>query len=358
MEFGSDNTAGVHPAIMAAMAEANVGHMPSYGGDFWTARATAMLRDLFEIDVSVFLVTTGTAANALALSALTASHGTVFCHRDSHLNTDECGAPEFFTGGAKLTLLEGFGAKLTAPVITAARRDFRRGFHQQMPMAVSITQASEMGLVYTASEIADIGAACGELGLRLHMDGARFANALSASNSTAAACTWRAGVDVVTFGATKNGAMGAEAVIFFDPGLAAQFDYRIKRGGQVYSKGRFLGAQMVAYLEQDLWLDNARHANAMAALLAAGLSAVPGVSLPMPTQANEVFAILPRALHAALQAEGARYSEWPRLPSGIARIDADSVLARFVTSFATTPEEVDRLTSSASAFATKILAQA
>jgi len=349
MEFASDNTAGVHPAIMAALALANEGPAPSYGADPWSARAAQALRDVFETEARVVLVATGTAANALALSALTPAYGTVFCHRDSHLNTDECGAPEFFTGGAKLTTLAGFGGKVSVDEIERSRRDFRRGFHQQMPAAVSITQASELGLVYAAEEVGEIGAYCRAHGLKLHMDGARFANALAASNASAAALTWRAGVDVMTFGATKNGAMGVEAVVFFDPALADHFDYRVKRGAHVISKSRFLGAQMAAYLENGLWLDNARHANAMAARLAAGLAGVPGVALPVPTQANEVFAILPRPLHDALQAAGAHYYEWPRLASGLAPIGADQAFVRMVCSFRTDPAEVDQLIAAARA---------
>ncbi|MFG1424544.1 threonine aldolase family protein [Roseixanthobacter glucoisosaccharinicivorans] len=349
MEFASDNTAGVHPAIMAALAQANEGPAPSYGADPWSARAAQALRDVFETEARVFLVATGTAANALALSALTPAYGTVFCHRDSHLNTDECGAPEFFTGGAKLTTLEGFGGKLSVDEIERSRRDFKRGFHQQMPAAVSITQASELGLVYTAEEVGEIGAYCRAHGLTLHMDGARFANALAASNASPAELTWKAGVDVMSFGATKNGAMGVEAVVIFDPALADHFDYRVKRGAHVISKGRFLGAQMAAYLEDGLWLETARHANAMAARLAAGLAGVPGVALPLPTQANEVFAILPRPLHDALQAAGAHYYEWPRLASGLAPIEADRAFVRLVCSFRTESAEVDRLVASAHA---------
>ncbi|MFG1423355.1 threonine aldolase family protein [Roseixanthobacter liquoris] len=349
MEFASDNTAGVHPTILAALAQANEGPAPSYGADPWSARAADLLREVFETEAQVFLVATGTAANALALSALSPPFGTIFCHRDSHLNTDECGAPEFFTGGAKLTTLEGFGGKLSVDEIERSRRDFKRGFHQQMPAAVSITQASELGLVYGADEVGEIGAYCRAHGLTLHMDGARFANALAASNASAAELTWKAGVDIMTFGATKNGAMGAEAVVVFDPARAEHFAYRVKRGAHVISKSRFLGAQMVAYLEGGLWRETARHANAMAARLAAGLAGVPGVALPVPTQANEVFAILPRPLHDALQAAGAHYYEWPRLASGLAPIGPDAAFVRLVCSFRTDPAEVDRLVAAAHA---------
>ncbi|GGF78161.1 L-threonine aldolase [Azorhizobium oxalatiphilum] len=345
MEFGSDNVAGVHPAIFAAMQAANTGPARSYGADPWTERAVARLREIFETDLTAFLVATGTGANALALSAVTPPFGTVFCHREAHINTDECGAPELFTGGAKLTALDGPGCKLTLEALEQARADFVRGFHQQLPAAVSITQATELGQVYEAGEVAGIGAWCRAHGLRLHMDGARFANALVATNASAAELTWKAGVDVLSFGATKNGALAAEAIVFFDAALAEQFRYRLKRGAQVISKGRFLGAQMLAYLEDDLWLSNARHANAMAARLAAGLAGVPGVRLPLAVPANEAFVVLSGALHARLQAAGAHYHLWPG--DGAGRLGPDEVLARFVCAFLTTPDEVDGLIAAA-----------
>ncbi|WP_029354459.1 beta-eliminating lyase-related protein [Bosea sp. 117] len=349
MEFASDNTAMVHPAILAALNAANAGTAASYGADDWTRRAMARLEEVFETRIRGFFVGTGTAANALALSAIASPVGTVLCHGEAHINTDECGAPELLTGGAKLTPVEGTGCKVDVDTLDGALRPFVRGFHQQAPQAVSITQATELGMVYEAEEVAAIGAFCRARGLRLHMDGARFANALVSTGASAADLTWKAGVDVMSFGATKNGAMGVEAVVFFDTALAEAFEYRVKRSGHVVSKGRFLGAQMLAYLEGDLWLANAHHANAMADRLAGGLVAVAGVRLALPVQANEVFAIFPAGLHARLQAAGAHYYDWPGERIGDDGPRAGEVLVRLVTSFATRPEEIDNLLAHARA---------
>ncbi|MBS7538996.1 threonine aldolase family protein [Ancylobacter lacus] len=343
MEFASDNTSGVHPRILDAILAANAGPVASYGADPFTAAARRALADLFETEVHVTLVTTGSAANSLALSALVPPHGTVFCHGEAHINTDECGAPELFTGGAKLTPVSGRAAKITPEAIARVHRNFVRGFHQQLPAAVSITQATEFGAVYTAAEIAEIGAYCRAHGLHLHMDGARFANAVASTGARPADLTWKAGVDALSFGATKNGAMGVEAVVFFNAALAERFDFRVKRTGHVLSKGRFLGAQMAAYLADGLWLENARHANAMAARLAAGLSTLAGVRLATVPEANEVFAILPRPLHEALTASGAHYYDWPGDGPDGGGIGPDEVLVRFVCSFLTAEAEVDRL---------------
>ncbi len=345
MEFASDNTSGVHPRILDALLAANAGAVASYGADPFTAAARQALAEVFETKVEVALVTTGSAANSLALAALVPPHGTVFCHGEAHINTDECGAPELFTGGAKLTPVAGRAAKITPEAIARVHRNFVRGFHQQLPAAVSITQATEFGAVYTAGEVAAIGAYSRAHGLHLHMDGARFANAVASGGASPAALTWQAGVDVLSFGATKNGAMGVEAVVFFNPALAERFAFRVKRTGHVLSKGRFLGAQMAAYLADGLWLDNARHANAMATRLAAGLSPVPGVRLATAPEANEVFALLPRPLHEALTAQGAHYYDWPGEGPDGGGIGPDEVLVRFVCSFLTTAEEVDRLTT-------------
>ncbi|WP_029004884.1 threonine aldolase family protein [Azorhizobium doebereinerae] len=350
MEFASDNTSGVHPAILEAIARANAGPAPSYGADPWTARATALLREVFETDIRAFLVATGTAANAFALSALAPPFGTVFCHREAHINTDECGAPELFTGGAKLTPVDGAGCKISPEGLGKVQADFVRGFHQQAPAAVSITQATELGQVYSVAEVAAIGGFCRARGLSLHMDGARFANALATMNATAADLTWKAGVDVLSFGATKNGAMGVEAVVFFDTARAERFEYRLKRGAQVVSKSRFLGAQMAAYLEGGLWLENARHANGMAARLAEGLRAVPGVRLPLATEANAVFAVLPQDLHAHLLAAGAHYHAWPGDGAGPEPLPPHEVFVRFVCSYATAAEEVGALLEQARRF--------
>lgn len=343
MEFASDNTAGAHEAIMAALAEANEGRAKSYGYDSWSKRAEEALSNVFEREVSAFLVLTGTAANALALSAIVPSYGAVICHEEAHLHTDECGAPELFSGGAKLMALSSAGGKISAALVAQTLDGLVRGEHESKPAAVSITQLSELGTAYSLAEIGAIGKLCKGRGLRLHMDGSRFANALAAMGCKPADMTWRAGVDVMSFGATKNGALALEAVIFFDQSLAVDFRYRRKRAGQLLSKSRFLGAQMLAYLENGLWLKNAEHSNAMARLLAEKLARVEGVRLPLATQGNQVFAIMPRRLYEAMLKEGARYYAWPARGSSVAGIEEGECLARFVASYQTTKQEVAAL---------------
>ena len=311
MNFGSDNVSGVHDAILDALREANAGTAVAYGHDDWTARAVARLRDVFECDLSAYLVVTGTAANALALAACCPPHGAVVCHHEAHITTDECGAPEMFTGGAKLMGVRGAAGKLTPAAVTAMLATMGRGEHEQRPSVLSLSQATELGTVYTPAEVAALAELARAQHMHLHMDGARFANALVRLGCTPAELTWKAGVDVLSFGATKNGALGVEAVVFFDRSLTDDFLYRRKRAGHLVSKGRYLGAQMLAYLDGDLWLGNARHANTLADRLAAGLRTLPGVRLPLPVEANEVFAIVPRAVHEKLRADGARYLEWP-----------------------------------------------
>ncbi len=351
MNFASDNQYGVHPAIMAALEEANYGTASSYGGDDWTAKAEAALCEVFERDVKSFLVVTGTAANALSLSAITPPYGAIFAHAEAHSNIDECGAPELLTGGAKIIGLDTPGGKITPDAIDVRLKSFIRGVHDPKPSAVTITQASELGTVYSPAEIAAIAELSRRHGMRLHMDGARFANALVASGVSPAGLTWKAGVDVLSFGATKNGAMALEAVIFFDPGLAEDFGWRRMRSAQLLSKSRYLGAQMLAYLKDDLWLMNARHANAMAARLAAGLIALPQVRLPEKPQANEVFCIMPVALQQHLEAAGAIFHEWPAGGPETRDMASDETFARFVLSYATAPEDVDKLLATAAAWA-------
>jgi threonine aldolase len=311
----------------------------SYGADDWTKRAEQRLGEVFEREVSAFLVVTGTAANALALSAMVPPYGALLCHADAHIMVDECGAPELFTGGAKLIGLDEPGGKITPLAIERTLDGFVRGEHDPKPAAVSITQASEFGTVYTPAEIEAISELARRRGLRLHMDGARFANALVSLAVTPAEATWKVGVDAMSFGATKNGAMALEAVVFFDPSLAEDFCYRRMRAGQLLSKGRFLGAQMLAYLDDDLWLDNARHANAMAQRLAKGVAASARARLALPAEANEVFAIIPQDLHDELAPAGVTYHQWP----GTDHAGPGEILARFVASYLTTPEDVDRL---------------
>jgi len=338
MNFASDNTAPVAPAILDALAEASRGYARGYGNDDWTAALERRFCEIFERQVAAFLVPTGTAANALALAQVSPPWGAVLCHADSHIVTDECGAPEFFANGVKLVGLPGSGGKITIDSL----RETLGGYgghspHQVVPSALSITQATEAGTIYRTNEIVALAEITRQRSVAVHMDGARFANALVRLNATPAEMTWRSGVDVLSFGATKGGALAAEAVIFFDPAAAAFFGERRKRGGHLLSKHRFMAAQFLAYLANDRWLDLARHANGMADRLANALSTI-GLQPVWPVEANLVFVILPRALDAKLRAAGADY--YVR-NSGSLEIGADHVLVRLVTSFATAAEDVE-----------------
>ena len=339
MNFSSDNTAPVAPEILDAIVRANEGFAPGYGADPWTAAVERRFSEIFERDVAVFLVPTGTAANALALAHVAPPWGVVLCHAESHIATDECGAPEFFGAGLKLVGLPGAGAKITPDALTAALKGYgRHSPHQMIASTLSLTQASEAGTVYRPDEIAALCAIAHERALAVHMDGARFANALIRLEVTPAQMTWRSGIDVLSFGATKAGALAAEAVVFFDTARAAFFAERRKRAGHLLSKHRFLAAQFDAALAEDRWLNLARHANAMADRLAQKLAAI-GLAPAWPVEANLVFVALPRALDARLKAAGARY--YVR-PSESLEVDIDRVLVRLVTSFATREDEVDR----------------
>ena len=345
LDFASDNVVGASDPIAEAIGEAaRAGSEGTYGADRWTLEAKARLENIFERSLDVHLVATGTAANAIALAALTSPWGGVLCHANAHVNTDECGAPEFFTAGAKLFGIPGYNGKITPPALTACLAGFpRRGVRQVEPMALSLSQATECGTVYRPAEIAALATIAHEAGLAVHMDGARFANALVACDCTPAELTWRVGVDILSFGATKNGALACEAVVAFDADRSRPLDVIRKRSGHTFSKSRLLGAQMAAYLRGDHWLDLARHANAMAARLAAGLAAQ-GHRLPWPCEANEVFAIIADAVHTELQAAGAHYYEWEStlLPSEAAP-SGDERFVRLICSFATAPDHVDHL---------------
>jgi threonine aldolase len=287
-QFASDNYAGVCPEAWSAMAEANKGSAAAYGEDAWTERASEAFRKLFETHCDVFFVFNGTAANALALSALCQSFHSVICSSVAHVETDECGAPEFFSNGAKLLVASTENGKLT-PEAVRAMATSRSDIHFPKPSVVTITQATETGQVYSIDEIKALSATCRELGLRVHMDGARFANACASLGCAPADLTWKAGVDVLCFGGTKNGMAVGEAILFFDPQLARDFDYRCKQAGQLASKMRFLAAPWVGMLESGAWLANAAHANACARRLAAQIAEVPGVSAMFPVEANAVF---------------------------------------------------------------------
>jgi threonine aldolase len=339
VNFASDNTAPVAPAILAALTEANQGYARGYGSDDWTKDVERRLSEVFERDVAAFLVPTGTAANALALAHVSPPWGVVLCHAESHIATDECGAVEFFGGGLKLVGLAGAGGKITPAVLEKALAGYGgHSPHQMIPSALSITQASEAGTIYRVDEIAELAEIAHGRSLAVHMDGARFANALVRLNASPAQLTWRSGVDVLSFGATKGGAMAAEAVVVFDPARAAYLGERRKRAGHLLSKHRFIAAQFLAYLAGDCWLTLARHANAMADRLAAQLTGV-GLEPVWPVEANLVFAVLPRGLDAKLQAGGANY--YVRSSESL-DVGTDHVLVRLVTSFATTDADITR----------------
>jgi threonine aldolase len=339
MYFASDNTAGVAPEILAALTKANTGYAFGYGNDEWTRRVEAKFAEIFEKEVAVFLVPTGTAANALSLAHVTPPWGAVLCHEMSHIAVDECGAPEFFGGGIKLVGLPGDDAKISAATLRAALEGgLWGGPHHVSPGALSLSQATECGTIYRVAELRELCDIAHARGMMVHVDGARIGNALARMNVAAAEMTWKAGIDVLSFGATKGGAMGAEAVIFFDPARAKHMQDRRKRGGALASKHRFVAAQIEAYLEDDLWLRLCRHANAMADALAEGLTAA-GCKPVWPVEANEIFAPITRETDERLKAAGAMYYPWPG--SG-PDVGPGRVLVRLVTSFQTTNEDVER----------------
>ncbi|WP_395636437.1 threonine aldolase family protein [Sphingorhabdus sp.] len=331
MRFFSDNAAPVHPAVMQAMADAN--HIDTaYDGDQWSAQLDAAFSAVFGRDVAVLWVATGTSANCLALASLVQPHQGVICHREAHIEVDECGAPGFYTAGAKLMLVEGDGAKVTPETVEACLNGIRNDVHQVQAAALSITNATEYGMVYSPAEVAALGALCHDRGLSLHMDGARFANAVATLGCAPADVTVNAGVDVLSFGFVKNGGMGAEALVYFDPALADAARYRRKRAGHLQSKGRFLAAQLLAMLENDMWLINARSANAAAQIIADAAAE----RLLYPVQANEIFLRLTPAEAAALRAQGFDFYDW-----GV--VDDDWGAARLVTSWQHTEADVTPL---------------
>jgi len=337
--FSSDNTAGICPEALAAINATNRDHVASYGDDSTTARAKSMFRDLFETDCDVFFVFNGTAANALALSAACQRHQSIFCHEHAHVDTDECGAPEFFTGGSKVIPLGGENGKLDPAAIEEATHR-GHGIHYPKPGAISLTQSTELGTVYSLDEIAALSAIANKHALTLHMDGSRFANAMVAlrdqHRTTPAEATWRAGIDVLSFGGTKNGMLTTEAVVFFNRELAHDFDYRVKQSGQLASKQRFAAAQWVAMLENDAWLRQAAHANTMAQRLSAGFAALPGCRLQFPTDVNGVFIEMPTGLADGLAARGWEF--YPFIgPHGY----------RLMCGWDTRPEDVDAILATA-----------
>ncbi|TVR52275.1 MAG: low specificity L-threonine aldolase [Puniceicoccaceae bacterium] len=329
--FASDNTSGICPEAFAALLEANEGFLPSYGEDAWTQRAADLIRETFEKDCEVFFVFNGTAANSLALASLCRSYHSVICHREAHVEKDECGAAEFFSNGTKILLGDGRHGKLDTDSIEELVTR-RTDIHYPKPRVVSLTQPTELGTVYSPDHLGRISEVARRHGLAVHMDGARFANACASLDLPPRALTWEAGVDVLCLGGTKNGLAVGEAVVFFDRALAAEFDYRCKQAGQLCSKMRFLAAPWVGMLAEGAWLRHARHANTSARRLADGLAALPGVKILCPVEANAVFAQLPPAL-----ADGLGENGWH-----VYNFIGESGY-RFMCSWKTTPEDIDTL---------------
>ncbi len=330
-QFASDNYAGICPEAMQAMQEANSGFVSSYGDDLWTGRACEKIRQIFETDCQVFFVFNGTAANSLALAALCRSYHSVICHELAHVETDECGAPEFFSNGTKLLHVDGPGGKFDLAEVerTITRRS---DIHYPRPKVLSLTQATEVGTVYSPEEISAASELARRYGLRLHMDGARFANAVASLGVAPADISWRTGVDVLCLGGAKNGMAIGEAVVFFDQELAHEFEYRCKQAGQLASKMRFISAPWIGMLEGDVWLKNARHANDCAALLAQELISIDGLRIMYPCQANAVFVEMPEVVADRLRTVGWRFYSF--IGSGG---------ARFMCSWQTTREDVMQL---------------
>ena len=342
MNFASDNTGPAHPAIVEAVVRANEGYAMPYGEDAVMDEVRAALCDTFEAPgAEVMLVATGTAANSLCLAALTKPWEAIYCTRLAHIHMDECGAPEFYTGGAKLVLMDETHALMAPDTLGAAIAEGRdRGKHYVQPGSVSLTQVTERGTVYGLETLAALSTVAKEAGIPVHMDGARFSNALVALGCSPAEMTWKAGIGALSFGGTKNGCIGVEAVILFNTDRAEELTYRRKRGGHLFSKHRTLSAQMAAYLKDGLWLELAAKANAAGARLAEGLGSVPGARLLHPVEANMLFVELPRAAHRRAVSAGAQY--FMTLEDLEGGAEHDPIPARLVTNWATTDEEVDR----------------
>ncbi|MEL0437590.1 threonine aldolase family protein [Phycobacter sp. K97] len=337
MFFASDNSGPVHPEVLEALSEANMGYAMGYGADAQMEAVRQRLRDIFEApEAAIYLVATGTAANSLALATLSDPFQTIFCSPVAHIHEDECNAPEFYTGGAKLTLVPG-GDKMTPEALRKSiAGEETRGVHGPQRGPVSITQVTERGSVYSCDELSALCAVAKEYGLPVHLDGARFTNALVSLKCSPAEMTWKAGVDAVSFGGTKNGLMGVEAVIFFDPKHAWEFELRRKRGAHLFSKHRYLSAQMLAYLREDLWLKSAQSANASCAFLADGLRKA-GATFQSEPEANMAFAALPRSTHKRLMEAGAVYHLWDGPLEGP---EDDPVTARFVCDWSISRDEI------------------
>lgn len=344
MHFSSDNWAGAHPAIARRLFDVSGGFAAAYGTSDLDRKVYARFDEIFEREVAVFFVGTGTAANSLALAGVAKTGGITFCHHEAHIHTDECGAPGFFAHGSRLHPVSGPDAKIDPAALRAAIARFPEGsVHFGQAAAVSLTQATELGTVYSLQEIEAVSTVARAGNLPLHMDGARFANALAALGCSPAEMTWKRGVDLLSFGGTKNGCWMAEALVVMDPAKAGDMPYLRKRSAQLFSKSRFIAAQFDAYLENGLWLDMARHANRMADRLRAGLDVSGRCRNGWKTEANEVFAVIPKIVMHEAQTAGARFYEWPVPVDRPDLATPDEVLIRLVTSFATVEEEVDGL---------------
>jgi len=330
--FASDNVTSACPEVMDAVIEANSGISESYGDDEWSSRLKEKLSEVFEIDVEVFLAVSGTASNALALSALAPVYGRIYCHELSHINTDECGAPELFTGGAKLNPMRSINGRIQAKELADSIRG-SGNIHVTQPSVVSITQSCETGTVYQLDEIREISTIAHKHKMSVHMDGARFANALVSLGVSPAEMTWRSGVDVLTLGGTKNGCLAAEAIIFFKSEMVGHFPFLHKRSGQLLSKMRFISSQLNAYVSDDVWIRNASHANAMAKILSKGLNAFSNIDLAYPTESNEVFVHLSRDVIDYLNNSGYNINEE----------ELDGKAVRFVTAWNTDLNDINNL---------------
>lgn len=341
MNFASDNASGVHPTIMAAIVAANDGNVPSYGRDALTAAAIDRVREVFDApEAEVFLLGTGTGSNALALAQICPPWGRIFCHRTAHIEVSEAGAPVFMSGGAQLALIDGADGRISDQALLARIADYPQDDeHDGKNAVLSLTNATEWGTVYDADRVRSLATVAHDAGLLVHIDGARFGNAVASTVAAPADLTWRAGVDVLSLGGTKNGCLALEAVVVFDPANAPGFSFRRMRAGHLWSKHRFLGAQMLAWLGGDLWLDLARHANDAASELATALAGQ-GAELLQPVEANELFVRLPRATTQRLRMCGLRAADWPNADD-----DAERGTIRLVTSWATTEEDIVLLTN-------------
>ncbi|MXU64238.1 threonine aldolase family protein [Oceanomicrobium pacificus] len=343
MWFTSDNAGPAAPEVMAAVQAANEGFAWSYGEDALMAEVEAQIRDQFEApDAKVYLVATGSAANSISLACLTPPWGAIYCHPLAHVEIDECGGPEFYTGGAKLVLVDGQDGKMDPDALALKLAAARvPDVHHVQKSTLSLTNVTEMGTLYTPAELGRLTSLAKDAGLRVHLDGARFSNAVAALGCSPAELSWKAGVDMLSFGGTKNGCMGVEAVVLFDPDLAWEFELRRKRGAHLFSKHRFLSAQMAAYLKDGLWLDLAARANRAAARLAAGLGAMEDVTLLAPVEANMIFLHLSEARNAAAEAGGVTYYSWPDL-TRTPDEKAAPLAARLVCDWSKTDAEIDR----------------